>query len=146
MGDHPTRGNDIEIVGTEVVDETITTEINDSDGKNYLSDEIQEEVSSNLLHLKTKWNSPGVLKRNKTSLSTPHCNLKTKLSQWSAQKTECGALQKEYLREEHEQKLRHNEERHHKYLQECNLRMQHMQEKHELELQLLKKSLELNKM
>ena len=47
MGDHPTRENDIEIVGTEVVDETITIEINDSDGKNELSDEIQEEVSSN---------------------------------------------------------------------------------------------------
>ncbi|XP_063913276.1 uncharacterized protein LOC135129937 [Zophobas morio] len=34
MDDHPTRENDIEIVGTEVVDETITIEINDSDGKN----------------------------------------------------------------------------------------------------------------
>lgn len=62
MDDHPTRENDIEIVGTEVVDETITIEINDSDGKNELSDEIQEEASSNLLRLQTKWNSPGVPK------------------------------------------------------------------------------------
>ena len=106
--DHPTRENNIEVVGTEVVDETITIEINDSDGKNELSDEIQEEVSSNLLRLQTKWNSPGVPKRNKTSLRTPHGNLKNKLSQWSAQKTECAVSQKEFLREEHDQKLRHN--------------------------------------